>query len=270
MTKADGLNTARMWGALLRRFRLDAGVTQAGLAAHVGYTTDFAHSIELGRRMPSPVFVTKADEYLKADGCLIETATHLTREKPHAAEPEDYTAEEKTARSLWAFDTHVLHPLLRTEPYTRTLLTAHQPLLPDTAIDTQVTDEQQRQERLTGEPACSYAFIIEEWILHRPTGEPTTMKAQLAHLLALAELRNLTLQVMPISHHTHAGLDGPLTLLETPAHTWLAHIHAHDTHHLTNDPRHLSILHSRYTYLRSHALTPTDSTQLIQKLAEQL
>ena len=269
MTKADGLNTARMWGALLRRFRLDAGVTQAGLAAHVGYTTDFAHSIELGRRMPSPVFVAEAD------GRESRRLPHRNSHPPHPRKaPRRRTRGLHGGKEDRPLTLGLRHPRPPPAPPHRAIR-PNPPDRPPTPPPGHRhrhpgNRQQQRQERLTGEPACSYAFIIEEWILHRPTGEPTTMKAQLAHLLALAELRNLTLQVMPISHHTHAGLDGPLTLLETPAHTWLAHIHAHDTHHLTNDPRHLSILHSRYTYLRSHALTPTDSTQLIQKLAEQL
>ncbi len=269
MTTSDGLSSARMWGSLLRRFRVAAGITHEALANHVGYSTELVFSVERGRRMPSDIFVRKADEYVKADGWLKEAAKHLSRD-PVAAEAADYVGEEKRARSVWAYDMHVLHPLLRIEAYSRAVLLAHQPVLPEACIETRAAEEHERQARLTAEPAPVHSFIIEEWILHRPTGGLTVMRAQLEHLVMVAALRNVTLQVMPTAHDAHPGQDGPMTLLHTPEHTWLAHLHTHDTHHLITDPDHLTTLHDRYTHLRSHALTPADTVQLIRGLAESL
>lgn len=36
-------------------------------------------------------------------------------------------------------------------------------------------------------------------------------------------MRNVELQVMPQVQETHAGLDGPMRLLETPENTWFAY-----------------------------------------------
>jgi transcriptional regulator with XRE-family HTH domain len=259
----------RMWGALLRRFRLAAGVTHDQLAAHVGYSASLVIAIERGRRMPSPTFITKADECVKADGWLIDAAQHLSRERI-ADTIDAHEEEEARARSVWAYDTHVLHPLLRTEAYSRAVLWAQRPVLSDHEIEMRIKAEHERQTRLTSEPVCSYSFIIEEWILHRKTGGPTAMKAQSEHLLCVADLRNVTLQVIPTTHEAHAGLSGPVILLHAPEHTWLAHIELHGTHHLISDPDHLTTLHDRYTHLRSLALTPADSAELIRGLADAL
>jgi Domain of unknown function (DUF5753) len=167
---------------------------------------------------------------------------------------------------VWAYDAHVLHPLLRTEAYTRAVLWTHRPVLAEQAIETRMKAECEGQARLTEESGCAYSFIVEEWILHRKTGGAAAMRAQLQRLLSVAELRNVTLQVLPLSHEAHTGLSGPIALLQAPEHTWLAHTELHDPHDLISDADYLSTLHDRYTHLRSLALTPADSAALIRRL----
>jgi transcriptional regulator with XRE-family HTH domain len=267
MSKDQGSDSMRMWGLLLRFFRLAAGISHDELAQYVGYSKSLVVGIERGTRMPSPLFITKADECVKADGWLIALAQHLSRQQ-FPTWLEESVEAEKRARALWSYDTHVLHSLLRTQDYTRAVLSARRPVMSEEEIEALVEGEAQRQELLTRQPACALSFIIEEAILRRPTGGHAVMKAQLDHLTALSDLRNITIQVLPTTHHTHAGSDGPMTLLQTTDYTWLAHLHTHDINHLINDPQHLSTLHDRYTTLTSHALTPADSTTLIHQLAQ--
>ncbi len=267
MSKDQGSDSLRMWGLLLRFFRLAAGISHEQLAHYVGYSKSLVIGIERGTRRPSPQFITQADACVKADGWLIALAQHISRER-FPTWGEEAVEAEKRARALWSYDTHVLHSLLRTQDYTRAVLTTRRPVMSEAEIEALVEGEAQRQELLTRQPACALSFIIEEAILHRPTGGRAVMKAQLDHLIALSDLRSVTIQVMPTSHQAHAGSDGPMTLLQTTDYTWLAHLHIHDIDHLIDDPQHRSTLHDRYTTLTSHALTPADSTAFIQQLAE--
>jgi DNA-binding XRE family transcriptional regulator len=44
----EGTDSMRMWGLLMRRFRLAAGITHEELAQHVGYSKSLVVGIERG------------------------------------------------------------------------------------------------------------------------------------------------------------------------------------------------------------------------------
>ncbi len=134
MSKDKGSDSMRMWGALLRCLRLMAGITYEELANFVGYSKSLVVGIERGTRMPSPQFVAKADECLGANGLLAEAAKHLSRQR-FLTWAEEYAEEEQQARTLWTYDTHVLHDLLQTEDYARAGLTARRPALTEKEIE---------------------------------------------------------------------------------------------------------------------------------------
>ncbi len=265
MTKDEGSDSMRMWGALLRYLRIAAGITYEALADYVGYSKSLVVGIERGTRMPSEVFIAKSDECLQAGGLLIEAAKHLSRQR-FLSWFEEYAEEEQQARILWTYDTHVLHDLLQTEAYARAVLAARRPAMADEVIEAHVETRLNRRSLLTRQPACALSFIIEERVLHRCVGGPPTAKGQLEHLIHLSEQRNVTLQVMPTACEAHAGIDGPMTLVQTSRHTWLAHLETHHTSHFITDAYEVSALHERHTTIRSHALTPSDSARLIERL----
>lgn len=270
MSPSKGTDSMRMWGTLLRSYRLAAGVTQGELAALANYTQPVVAYVEAGERMPSPWLIATADKLVNADGRLLETAEHLSRELP-AIGPDDTVEEERRALTLWAYDPLVLHPLLRTEAYTRALLRTRRPPLSNARIHAEVDAERERQARMAADATGVYSFVIEEWVLRRPTGGPATMRAQLAHLADLSELPHVTVQVIPTACGTHAGLTGTTTtLLETPEHAWIAHLPLHHTHHLIHDPTHISALHARHTQLRAQALPQADTAALLRQLADEL
>jgi hypothetical protein len=55
--------------------------------------------------------------------------------------------------------------------------------------------------------------VIDEAALRRPFGGATVMRDQLEYLLEMAELPNVTVQVLPFSAGSHAAAGGPFTLL---------------------------------------------------------
>jgi transcriptional regulator with XRE-family HTH domain len=265
VAKEEGSDVMRMWGGLQRRFRIAAGVSHEELAQFVGYSKSLVVGIERGLRMPSATFVAKADECLGANGWLVELAQHLSRQR-NASWTEEYAEAEKRARILWAYDTHVLHGLLQTEAYARAVLSARCPALTEAEIDAGVQERLRRQELLTRTPPCAFSFVIEECVLQRSTGGEAVMTEQLEHLLQLTQLRNVTVQVMPMAYGSHAGVDGPLTVLELPDHQWLGYLEIPDSGQLVDDADQISRYHERFSMIRGQALTPADSAVLIARL----
>jgi transcriptional regulator with XRE-family HTH domain len=269
MVKEEGSDSMRMWGLLLRRFRLAAGVTHEDLAEFVGYSKSLVVGIERGTRMPSRVFVTKADDCVRAGGLLVDAAVHLSRQRflPWA---EEYAEAERRARAVMSYGTHVLHDLLQTEGYARALLSARCPVLGDEEIDVLWGLRERRQALLSRQPVCAVGFVVEEWVLRRSVGGGAVMRGQLGRLVELSALRNVTVQVMPTVYDAHAGVDGPLTVLEMPDHQWLAYVEAHGTGQLMDEPREVSALQERLSMIRSQALTPRDSIAFIEELRDRM
>lgn len=71
---------------------------------------------------------------------------------------------------------------------------------------------------------------------------------------------------MPTSRESHAGLAGPMVLLETPDHDQLAYIEGQLVSFLHDDPDKVSVLAQKYGMLRSQALTPEESMGLLDDL----
>ncbi|MDQ1049520.1 hypothetical protein QFZ76_007756 [Streptomyces sp. V4I2] len=89
---------------------------------------------------------------------------------------------------------------------------------------------------------------------------------QVRHLREFAELPGLTLQVLPLGRTAHAALDGPFVLLETPEHQRLAYTETQRGSQLIADPYEVAILTQRCAMLRSQALTPEDTRDLLDRL----
>lgn len=68
---------------------------------------------------------------------------------------------------------------------------------------------------------------------------------QLRHLRACATLPAVCLRIMPLRCRTHAGLDGPFILLETPDYQRVAYSETQRGSLLVSDPDEVSILTQR-------------------------
>jgi hypothetical protein len=88
----------------------------------------------------------------------------------------------------------------------------------------------------------------------------------LDHILAFAALRNVSVQIMPTDSRWHAGLDGPLRVLETSDCRRLAYAEGQENGRLIADPKEVAVLHQRYATLRSHALNSHDSVGLLERI----
>jgi hypothetical protein len=117
-------------------------------------------------------------------------------------------------------------------------------------------------------PNTAFSFIIEEHVLLRHTGGADVTRELIDHVLEIAELRNVDIQVMPLVRESHAGLRGPLQLLETPESQWFAYIEGQQSRQLIIDRKVVSVLQRRYARMRAQALSLTESVSLLQRMRE--
>ncbi|MFD9052997.1 DUF5753 domain-containing protein [Streptomyces zaomyceticus] len=70
-----------------------------------------------------------------------------------------------------------------------------------------------------GGPLKLWAVIHESPLHYRSATHPSLMREQLRHLLDMADLPNITIQVMPILATPHPGMAGPFHIVRFP-HPW--------------------------------------------------
>ncbi|MFD3310356.1 Scr1 family TA system antitoxin-like transcriptional regulator [Streptomyces sp. NPDC058694] len=259
---SDSLKT---FGLVHKAFRKRAGLTQEEFAPLVRYQPSTVASIEQGRRLPPRVYVERAEEVLDAFGVLRAAAKYATREPGLASWFRKWADLEEQAISLYTFENRLVPGLLQTEAYARTLFNARLPVLTDAQIEAQLAARADRQRLLTEMPNTAFNFIVEEHIVKRGTGGTDVTRELIDHLLAVTELRNVELQLMPETRHIHAGLNGPIQLLETSDNDWFGYCEGQESGQLIVSPKTVSVLHMRYAKLRSQALTPDDSRSLLER-----
>ncbi|MFE7271749.1 helix-turn-helix domain-containing protein [Streptomyces sp. NPDC057623] len=259
-------DSLRTFGEVFKAFRKRAGLTQEEFADLVPYSVQTVAKIEQGRRFPQPDFVGRAEEVLDAFGTLRGAALHLSRQPGLASWFRQWAKFEAEAVSLYTYECRVVPGLLQTEAYARTLFVNQLPPLGDDQIEAQWMARKERQRLLRERPNTAFSFILEEHLFLRRTGGTEVTRELIDHVLALAELRNVEVQVMPQVRENHAGLDGPMQLLETPENRWLAYTEGQESGQFIHHPKVVSMLQMRYARMRSQALSLEDSLGLLQEM----
>lgn len=263
-------DSLRTFGAFVQALREHAGLSREEFGGLVGLSKHTVTSIELGRRMPDPDFVERAEPLLGDTGALRNSVRHLSRRPGLASWFRQWARKEESAISLHAYECRFIPGLLQTEVYARALFEERLPPLSDEEIDAQWTARSERQKLLNERPNTAFSFILDEHLFLRRTGGCEATSEQIDRVLEIRERRNIEIQVLPLVTGVHPGVNGPIQLLETPDNRWLAYAEGQGTGQLISDSKLISILKMRYAKLRSQALTPEESRSLLVRLRGEL
>ena len=273
----------RRLAELLRQLRVDAGLSVEDAAGRLEWSQNKLYRIE---RAEHGVAVGDARLLLDLYGVPAaqrEEVLSLVREARQRgwwqsytdALPEPaaaYVGLEQDAASLAQYSAELVPGLLQTEDYARAIRRAG--LLADTDETTErwLAVRTQRQARLRGGQALTYWTVLNEAVLRRTVGDAEVMHAQLQHLMEVAELPNVTLQVLEFDAGAHAAMDSSFTVIR------FADQAAPDVIYIENAT---SVLYlereaevARFTLIFDHvrvrALDPDRSLRMIAEAAERL
>ncbi|WP_242426898.1 MULTISPECIES: helix-turn-helix transcriptional regulator [unclassified Streptomyces] len=256
----------KVFGEVVKAFRKRAGLTQEAFAPLVGYSLPTVASIEQGRRLPPSDYVTRSEEILDAFGAIRNAARHVGRKQGLASWFRPWAKLEAEAVTLYTYENRLVPGLLQTPAYAKTLFEEQIPALGDDDITALLAARVNRKVLLTDRPDTAYSFIVEEHVLRRQTGGETAMREQIEHILDICSRRNIEFQVMEQARGHHAGLGGPMRLLETPENKWYAYCEGQETGQLMSDRKVVSILQKRYARMRSQALSFEESVSLLREM----
>jgi Domain of unknown function (DUF5753)/Helix-turn-helix domain len=126
---------------------------------------------------------------------------------------EAYLGLETAASVIRTFELQFVHGLFQTEAYARAVTLLGHATASQEEIDRRVSLRLKRQDLLTRPEPPQVWSVIDEGALRRPVGGRTVMRAQLSRLIEVAELRHVTVQVVPFGRGGHAAAGGSFTVL---------------------------------------------------------
>ncbi|WP_239146510.1 helix-turn-helix transcriptional regulator [Streptomyces sp. SID10815] len=264
--KKRNFSSMKMLGAQVQAARKAAGHTQQQLASLLNVDVETIASIEQGRRPLMPDFASRMDDFLGCMGMLSAGVAKLPDIDQYPMYAEQYMVHEREAVALSFYANQALPGLLQTSEYAYAVLRQRVPAYDKDEIEVKAAGRIERQQILHRKSPPTLSFVIWEPVLRIAVGGREVRRQQLHHLRECAELPGVTLQFLPLDSPSHAGLDGPFVLVETPDHQHLAYTEGQRGSQWVSDPDEMSIMARKYAMLRTQALTTHLSLGLLDRL----
>ncbi|WP_166029154.1 helix-turn-helix domain-containing protein [Streptomyces chilikensis] len=183
----------------------------------------------------------------------------------------DYIEMEDVCHSIRAFQAQLVPGLLQTPEYSRAVTVASRSWRTAEEVEQFVQVRQARQERLTGTEPLELWAVLTEGVLRQQVGGPAVLRRQLDHLADMAEVPNITVQVLPYRRGAHSGMFGPYLLLSFPQVSALDLVlteTATGNIWIEQEPE-VARYRELFDDARTSALPPAESLGLIRRIAKE-
>lgn len=267
----------------IARLREEANMTIEQAAESAGISMSHLSRVErahVGVRLP----VVKV--LLATYGADAETVAYLTEVAKEASQrgwwhkyvssiPEQYATYigfEAEADQVWSYDASTVPGLLQTEEYARAMFHGGVTRYSEDEIARRVEVRVQRQEILTRDDPAKLRIVLDEAVLRRQVGGPTTLDDQLRRIVEVAALPHVDVQVMPFAVGAHPGTPGSFIVLgfAEPSDPPVVYIETMAGDLYPESQRDINSAILTFDRLRAMALSPDDSTALIRQVAKEL
>ncbi|WP_105974504.1 helix-turn-helix domain-containing protein [Streptomyces geranii] len=252
-------------GRLIKFCREQAGMRVAEFARIMGYGEDMIRKIERGARIPRVEFLDQADDVLNAGGHIRAFMEDMERAR-YPRKVRELKGLEDRAVELQMYSNHNIHGLLQTAEYARALLGTWRPKYSQGELERMLAGRMARKSVFEREPAPELGFVQEEVTLRRPVGGTMVVRRQLEHMLEVAQLPFVELQVMPTACANHPGTGGRIQVIKFADGTGAGRMDDDFGGRPVTSPRQLRVLELRYGIIRAQALSPEESVAFIEQV----
>lgn len=190
------------------------GWSQEELAAQMFVSKSTISNIEACYRAPTPAQAVAADKVFHTPGTFQRHEQNM-RNVPFSVGFRPFTPYEEQAHLIRIFEHTLVPGLFQTEDYALTM-TAKYPETTEDMVKERVGARLQRQAILFREapPPPRIHALLDEQVLHRNVGGPAVTARQMEHLVELARMPRITIQIIP-ADESHAGLLGAFMIAGT-------------------------------------------------------
>jgi transcriptional regulator with XRE-family HTH domain len=272
-----------MLGSQLRRLREAAGITPEDAGYEIRASRSKISRLENGRvRLKSRDMTDLLTLYGVTDEGLRSTFLAMVRQSNTPdwwTEYSDilpdwfvpYLGLEAAATTIRTFEVQFVHGLFQTEDYARAVNRLRRKAAPPDKVERRVALRLKRQDLLTKPNPPRIWSVMDEAVLRRPVGGPAVMRGQFQHLIEIAQLPHVTLQVVPFASGHHSAESGSFTVLrfeerDLPDVVYLEQLTGATYLDQRSDVEHyLEVVDE----LSGEALTPAETTRFIGQVTRQ-
>jgi transcriptional regulator with XRE-family HTH domain len=214
----------RQLGMRLRAIRIDKKLSVEAVAKELECSPSKISRLETATRRPNPRDVRDLCMVYGLDGDVAAELVELAREAKEQgwwkAFPDvglqlvPYIGLEQDASAITSFAAFYVPALLQTADYARAIIKGMAPRMSPEVLKDRVEVRLRRQDILDRDSPLRYRVFIDESVLHRPTGGPEVMIAQINKILDLIEQNKVTAQIVPFDVGVLATQDSNFVLLE--------------------------------------------------------
>ncbi|WP_338714459.1 helix-turn-helix transcriptional regulator [Streptomyces acidiscabies] len=260
------LSARHYFGAEMRKDRELAGLSLVQLAGIVASSKSTLARVETAELMPPPDLPAHLDAAFGTGNKYCDLY-ELAKREAHPDQYRRFMDFEARAEGIETYDPQVFPGLLQTREYSTAQFRLREELTSE-KVEELVNARLSRQDLLRStNPPLRWA-IIDEAVLRRPLGGAECMFNQLARLLEHVDTAESKVQVMPFRAGAYYLMGGALHLLALPNSSTVAYEEGIEVGRLYEDRDSVKKWRRRYEVLRSKALPPEDSAELIQQAME--
>ncbi|WNV90483.1 helix-turn-helix transcriptional regulator [Umezawaea sp. Da 62-37] len=270
--------SALQWliGVELSYFRRQEGMSLTDLAEASGIGKPKLGHLETGRTNQYPGDIRKLLKACGVDKEHIDRIVLLSSRADEASWVGPWTdvvsdwlrtmvGLESLARKEFVFEPIVLPGLLQTEGYARAMTLGASLVGPDSAARL-IEFRMERTRLLSKEEPLELHAVFNEQALRLRVGNKKVMNEQYRHLLGLAELPNVTLQVVKPEAGLHDAVTGQFMLLDFIDARSIVYIEIQDAAVFVDDMARVRTYTLSTQSLERVALSPAESAALIESL----
>ncbi len=270
-------------GQELRRLREERGITRNAAAAAIKCDASKISRMELAR-----AYVTAHDLavlcrlYDVSPAQRYELESLLVGKRPRhwwrayadvmSAALTDFVALEDDAVVELEYHPMVVCGLLQTPAYTETIMRTGFHTFGIDQIESMTAVRKARQRRLVDDPVLHFHGITTEAALNFELGGPEVMREQFLHMVEMARLPNVTVQIVPFSAGRSAVQTAGFVVLKfaDPVDPPVAFMDSIGDIILRDTQRDIRRCDRLFGQIQSAALSPEDSVALLLERAEGL
>jgi len=180
---------------------------------------------------------------------------------------------ESAASAVSQFETIFVPGILQTEEYASAVLHVFygEKSTPE-KVATLVDLRTRRRELLSSEYAPKFSVVLDESVIHRIVGSPAITSRQLVHLVNVAELSNVTIQVVPFTAGLHPGLKGPFEVVqfEDAPDENIVFLEGPRSDSIIDDPKETQSYLAAFEHIAEISLGPSDSVNRLRQTAAEM
>ncbi len=263
-----------MLGGELRTLREAAKISTQDVATALDWYRAKVSKVETGTVRVTAAALSDLLKLYNADETTIERVQRLGEEARRKTSParvpdwaKQYVNLEANATEIKLFYADFIPGMLQTRDYARAQLSVSVVVPPADVEQMAISREHRAQHLRSGAPLLW--VVLGEEALRRTVGSRQVQRGQLLRLRKLAELPNVTVQVMPLSGGAHTALGMSFVLLDLGRSrtVYIEGLTSSDYH---VRPHHIQTYSLAFDRLRVASLGDRESLTIINTLIDEL